>query len=216
LVKLFVRRVNFLPKIALHLNKFLLKFISDRRPNNFNTNAFKRMENEQIKTSIFVNQKVLYAIKFVVLLGIALLAPLVQNQFITGSIVNATLFASVFILGLRGALAISFFPSIISLGLGLLPAVMAPMVPFIILGNLILIGIFALLKNKNYWLASISASVLKFAWLFIISQVVISLFVQKPVATKIATMMSWPQLITALVGAIVAYMFVSKNFTKTK
>jgi len=128
------------------------------------------MENEQIKTSIFVNQKVLYAIKFVVLLGIALLAPLVQNQFITGSIVNATLFASVFILGLRGALAISFFPSIISLGLGLLPAVMAPMVPFIILGNLILIGIFALLKNKNYWLASISASVLKFAWLFIIAR----------------------------------------------
>lgn len=174
------------------------------------------MENEQIKTSIFVNSRALYLVKFIALLGIALLAPLVQNQFITGSIVNATLFASLFILGLRGAVAISFFPSMISLGLGLLPGVMAPMVPFIILGNLILIGIFALLKNKNYWLASISASVLKFAWLFIISQVVISLFVQKPVATKIATMMSWPQLITALVGAIVAYMFVSKNFTKTK
>lgn len=174
------------------------------------------MENEQIKTSIFVNGRALYLVKFVALLGIALLAPIVQNQFITGSIVNATLFASVFMLGLRGATAVAFFPSVISLGLGFLSPIMAPMVPFIILGNLILVGIFGLIKNKNYWLASISASVLKFAWLFITSQVVISLFIQKPVATKIATMMSWPQLITALAGAIIAYMFVFKNFIAKK
>lgn len=163
------------------------------------------MENEQVRSLSITNAKVLYAIKFMVLFGIAILAPLAQNQLITGTIVNTTLLAAVFVLGFRGAAAIAFFPSIVSLGLGLLPGVMAPMIPFIVMGNLMFAGIFTLLKNKSYWLGSISASVLKFVWLFATSQVVISLFIQKPMAAKIAAMMSWPQLFTALAASVLVF-----------
>jgi hypothetical protein len=170
------------------------------------------MENEQVKTVSLINSKTLSIAKFVALLGLAILAPLAQNQLITGTIVNAVLFASVFVLGIQGALAIAFFPSVISLGLGLLPAIMTPMIPFIVLGNLILVGLFAAFKNRSYWLAAAGASVIKFIWLLVMSQIVISLFIKGAVSTKIAAMMSWPQLITAIAGAIIAYVFVKKIF----
>lgn len=168
---------------------------------------------EQIKVLSLANSKILSMVKFVALFGIAVLAPLAQNQFITGAIVNAVLFLSAFTLGIGSAVAIAFFPSLVSLGLGLLPVAMAPMTPFIIFGNLILVTIFGWLKNKNYWLAATGASVLKFAWLALTSQFVISYFIQKPVAAKIAMMMSWPQLITALTGMVLAYWIAKKIFT---
>lgn len=173
------------------------------------------MENEQVKSIGIANGKILSIAQFTVLLGVAILAPLAQNQIITGTIVNAVLFASVFILGFRGALVIALFPSIISLGLGLLPGIMAPMIPFIVLGNIILVGMFALLKDKNYWVGAISASIIKFVWLLVTSQVVIALFIKGSVSAKIAAMMSWPQLITALTGAVLAYAFIFVS-TKTK
>lgn len=164
---------------------------------------------EQIKTTSLKNIRI-ESIKFIILLGLAILAPLLQNQFITGTIVNAILFISVFVSGISGAIAIAFFPSLISLGLGFLPGAMAPMVPFIITGNIILISVFFWLKNKNYWFAAATGSILKFVFLALTSQTIISLFVQKPIAEKIAIMMSWPQLITALSGSFLAYAFFKK------
>lgn len=164
---------------------------------------------EQAKTTSLKNIRT-ESIKFIILLGLAILAPLLQNQFVTGTIVNAILFISVFVSGISGAIAIAFFPSLISLGLGFLPGVMAPMAPFIIMGNIILISIFFWLKNKNYWLRTITASILKFVFLALTSQTIISLFIQKPIAEKIAIMMSWPQLITALLGGFLAYVFLKK------
>lgn len=169
---------------------------------------------QQTKTITFNNLKT-ESLKLIVLFGLAILAPLIQNQLITGTIVNAILFISVFVLGFRKALLIAFFPSLISLGLGLLPAVMAPMTPFIILGNIILVGLFAMLKNKNYWFAAVSGAIIKFVWLLITSQIIISLFIKGAVSTKIAAMMSWPQLVTAIFGSVVAY-FLKDFFLKSK
>lgn len=174
------------------------------------------MENEQVKVISLQSIKVSFAIKFIALLGVAVLAPLAQNQIVTGTIVNAVLLAAVFILGFKGAVAIAFFPSVISLGLGLLPGVMAPMVPFIIIGNLIFVSVFVAVKNKNYWLSAAGASVLKFVWLFATSQLVIALFIQKPIAVKIAAMMSWPQLLTALLASIVVYFIFFRTSVKSK
>jgi len=64
---------------------------------------------EQTKSLSMHNTKTGIIIKFIVLFGIAVLAPLLQNQFITGSIVNAVLYLSVFELGLGSAIAIAFF-----------------------------------------------------------------------------------------------------------
>ena len=149
------------------------------------------------------------AIEFVLLLGIAIAAPIIpsHNQFITGPIVNATLIIAVASLGMRDALLIGLIPSSIALAVGLLPPVLAPMVPFIIVGNAILVIIFGYLRRRNYWLGLVTGSVLKFAFLFGTSTVVISLLLDQNLASSVAAMMSWPQLVTALAGGALAYGF---------
>ena len=149
------------------------------------------------------------AIEFVALLGIAIAAPLVSshNQFIAGPIVNATLIIAVASLGMRDALLIGLIPSSVALAVGLLPPVLAPMIPFIIVGNAILVITFGYLRQRNYWLGLVSGSILKFAFLFGTSTVVISLLLDQNLAPSVAAMMSWPQLVTALAGGVIAYGF---------
>jgi hypothetical protein len=145
-------------------------------------------------------------VMFVLLLCIAIVAPLIRQQAITGTIVNAVLFVSAVSLGIRGAVLIALVPSIFSLSVGLLPALLAPMVPFIMIGNIILILVFDFLRKRNYWLGIVSGSFLKFIFLASVSSVVINLLLKKEIAPQVATMMSWPQLLTALAGGAVAYL----------
>lgn len=145
--------------------------------------------------------------KFTLLLGIAILAPLIRQQAVTGTIVNAVFFVSVVALGVRGAVLIALIPSIFSLAVGLLPAVLAPMVPFIMIGNIILIIVFDFLRKKNYWVGMILGGFLKFIFLASISSAVINLILKKEIASQVATMMGWSQLLTALAGGLVAYLF---------
>lgn len=147
------------------------------------------------------------ALEFVLLLVIATAAPLAHNQFVTGPIVNATLLIAVALLGMRDALLIGLIPSSIALAVGLLPPVLAPMIPFIIVGNAVLVITFGYLRRRNYWLGLVSGSILKFAFLFGTSTVVIGLLFDQNLASSVAAMMSWPQLVTALAGGVIAYGF---------
>jgi len=142
---------------------------------------------------------------FALLLSLAVFAPLLKFQLVSGSLVNAVLFISTVILGLEGALLICLIPSLIALGIGLLPAALAPMVPFIVTSNAILVLTFNFLRKRNYWLGIISASFVKFLFLFGASSLMMELFSKKEIAVKAASMMSWPQLFTALSGGIIAY-----------
>ena len=103
-------------------------------------------------------------VKFGTLLFIVSLAPVINHQLITGTIVNATLFVSVMIFGVYPALFIAFVPGLIALVSGLLPMVMAPIIPFIVISNIILVLTFNTMKF-NYWIKVISASFLKFLFL---------------------------------------------------
>lgn len=151
---------------------------------------------------------ILALIQFVSLVGLATFAPaLGYHQAIAGPIINATLFVSVILLGTQNAILIGLIPSLIALSYGLLPAVLAPMIPFIMAGNVILILCFGFLKEKNFWLGIISASILKFLFLFGTSSIVVDLLLKKEIASKVAMMMSYPQLFTALAGGIIAYLF---------
>ena len=152
---------------------------------------------------------------FAVLLLVTTLAPILKQQMITGPIVNACLFASVILLGVRAAILIGFLPSLFALSFGLLSPLMIPLIPFIIVSNIILVLIFGALRKINYWLGAISASFIKFIFLFTTSSVIISLFIKGIAAPKVAQMMSWPQLVTAIAGAIFAYLFL-KNYDSKK
>ncbi len=150
-------------------------------------------------------------IKFIILAGVATVAPLLgHSQAITGPIVNATLFMAVLLVGSNNAILVGVIPSLIALSVGLLPAVLAPMVPFIMTANIILIVTFGLLYKKNYWLAVITASALKYLFLLSTSSIVIDLLMKKELATKVAMMMSWPQLVTALGGGVIAFVILKK------
>lgn len=160
---------------------------------------------DNIKTLAINKKAILTIAQFGVLVGIASLAPLLKQQAITGPIVNATLFLATYLIGVQAGVLVALFPSLIALSVGLLPALLAPAVPFIITGNIILVLVFNWLK-KNHWQAIISASVLKFLFLYSTSFVVVNLIAKKPVAQKAAAMLSWPQLATALAGGIIAWL----------
>ena len=154
---------------------------------------------------------------FASLIFIASFVPAILHvQAITGPIVNAILFISVIFLGTEATMLVGLIPSIIALSFGLLPAVLAPMIPFIMISNALLIIVFSLVQKKNYWIAVVSASLIKFIFLFSTSSIVVGLLIKKEVAAKVAAMMSWPQLITALAGGVIAWLVIQTIKTSNK
>ncbi|MBU0596927.1 iron hydrogenase [Patescibacteria group bacterium] len=150
-------------------------------------------------------ERVTSLVVFITLISVASIAPLFHNQPITGPIVNATLFIAVALLGTETAIMVGLIPSLIALSVGLLPAVLAPMVPFIMMGNALMIWSFSVLNKKNFWAGIITASLLKFLFLWGPSTIAVNLLLKKEVASTVATMMSWPQLWTAVVGGLIAF-----------
>jgi hypothetical protein len=155
------------------------------------------MENVLIK-----RKELLIAVfQFLLVLGIIIGAQFFSNQFITGTIVNALLISSVVLLGLRQSFGIAIIPSLFALGFGFLPSVLAPFIPFIIVANIILILCFYFLKDKNYWFGVIIGSIFKFSFLFFSSSIIFG----NSLPAKVLEMMAYPQLFTALMGSILAF-----------
>ncbi|MDD5433330.1 MAG: ECF transporter S component [Candidatus Pacebacteria bacterium] len=168
----------------------------------------------QTKALILNKQTVASLVQFAILLTVSIVAPLFHFQPITGPIVNACLFIATALLGVQAGIMLGLLPSLIAWSVGTLPTPLAPMVPFIMASNTIMVVSFAYLKEKHFAAGVIGASVLKFLFLFSTSYIVINLIAQKPelssaspIAQKAAQMMSWPQLATALLGGIIAFTF---------
>lgn len=163
---------------------------------------------KNLKTLVINNEKTIILARFAVLLGVASIVPLIGNQLITGPIVNSLLFIAVATLGIRAGVLISIIPSFVALFSGILAPVMAPMVPFIIAGNILLVLMFNVLNKKNYWLGIILASLVKFLFLFITSNLFFNIIFKKEIAQKILSSMGSIQLITALSGGILAFFII--------
>jgi len=161
-----------------------------------------------IKVLAINREKIAFLTKLVVLLSVAMIVPLFHQQMITGPIVNATLFIATAVLGVSGGILVGLIPSVVALSAGLLPPVLAPIVPFIMISNTIMVVAFYFLKDKNYWQGMVLGSILKFVFLYSTSAVVINLLLKKEVAAQVSLMMSWPQLLTALLGGCLAYVFI--------
>lgn len=149
---------------------------------------------------------------FIGLLSVAFLAPFVGVQVITGTLVNATLFIATILVGVPGAILIAFLPSVVALSTGLLPAVMAPMIPFIIAGNIILVLTFAFMKDR-FIVGVLSASFLKFLFIYLSVSFSVKMAFEGQITSIILGMLSWPQLMTALMGGLIAYAVIRlKNY----
>ncbi len=96
---------------------------------------------------------------------------------------------------------------------GLLPPVLAPVVPFIMISNVLFVFtidyFYQKAKNadKGYWLGVCFGAGLKYLFLFLNVKLMASLVLRKDLAVAVTTMMSWPQLATALAGGVLAFVF---------
>jgi MFS family permease len=170
------------------------------------------------------NKKIIYITQTAVMLALLIGVQLITRpfgQFVTGSLVNLILLVSVFIIGIYGGITVAVLSPVLAFLAGIGPSFIQ-IIPFIAVGNVLLVVV-AWLIARNYMsrlkardvLASaiglIAASVTKFLFLWIglvmIALPMIPGIKQKQLA-MIGAAFSWPQLITALIGSILAIMIV--------
>jgi hypothetical protein len=142
-------------------------------------------------------------IKFITRTGILLAVALVVQmggfpQPITGPLINTVLYLSVLLVGSWSGIIIGICAPVIAFMRGILLPPLAPMIPFIVIGNGFLVLVFALLMKKNKILGIAIASAVK----YLILSMAVGYLVSVPV--KVAQMMGLPQLFTALIGGGVA------------
>ncbi len=149
---------------------------------------------------------------FVLLSGVALFLPFyIHIQWISGPIVNAVLIITLFLVGIRSALLLCLVPSLMALAGGLLPAILAPAVPFIMISNVILVlcveYFYQNIKDANsgYFVGVFAGAIFKYAFLFFSINIVSKLLLKQELASKIAQLFSWTQFITALSGGLIAW-----------
>lgn len=136
---------------------------------------------------------------------------LIHLQWITGPIVNALLILILFIVGIRSALFMCLVPSLMALAGGLLPIPLAPIVPFIMIGNVIFILSVdysyrtAKKQFNGYWIGVIAGSALKYLFIWFSANLMIWLILKGQLAAAVVKMVSWPQFATALAGGVIAW-----------
>jgi hypothetical protein len=141
----------------------------------------------------------------------AIIPLIVHLQKVSGPIINALLILLLFIVGIRSALVVALIPSLMALAGGLLPAILAPAVPFIMVSNVVFIITIDWFYNtakdpqKGYWTGVLVGAGLKFAFLLLSVQFVTKLLLKQEVAPKVAQIMSWPQFATAVAGGMIAW-----------
>lgn len=145
-------------------------------------------------------------ITFAILLTIIAVMPaFLHTQWFTGPLVNAILILTTLLVGTTEAMILGLIPSIIALSAGLLPLTLAPMVPFIMLSNSLYIISFSYLQKINKYFALLTASALKFALLLLSVNLIMTTLLSEQLVGKLYIMMSWPQLITAVAGGLIAF-----------
>lgn len=177
------------------------------------------MRNKQL---IWVTQTAL----LIALITLFQLIP-VSNQFITGSLVNLVLIVGAGFTGFASAGTAAALSPILAALFGKVP--LPQMIPVIIIGNLIIVGVTYLFFTKSlkeqgksvlYDITGvILGAALKCAFLWIATLlVVVPLFSKSlKVSKMLSAAFTWPQLITALIGGFLALLVLPalrKAFTK--
>jgi hypothetical protein len=170
------------------------------------------MKDQTIRENIIAEEGSRVLTNFLALFGILTVLPLlIHIQWLTGPIVNAVLILILFIIGKREALIACLVPSMIALASGLLPLVLAPVVPFLMLGNAIFVllidNVYSRFKNEvqGYWLGIGAGSFAKFVFIFFCGQIVGRFFLSGKLSIAVVQIVSWPQFVTAFLGGMLAW-----------
>jgi hypothetical protein len=131
------------------------------------------------------------------------------SQLVIGTVVNCMLCLASQKLSKREYLPVVVLPSlgVITYGVlfGLQTVFLYYFLPFIWIGNYLLISIFSILKNQNYFTRIILSSFIKFFFLVSFANIYFGL---KIVPKLFITSMGIIQLITALIGGILSYFII--------
>jgi hypothetical protein len=135
-------------------------------------------------------------------------------QAITGPLVNALLFLAAEVLGVGPAALLGMVTPLSALLYGVLPLPLLVMVPLIALGNGLLVAVYGALNWRRRAMGFVLASVAKALWL----SACVALLTARPLQIAVGgaretislppaliQMMQWPQLLTALGGALLAW-----------
>ena len=132
------------------------------------------------------------------------------GQFVTGSCVNLVLGVSALVGGLWCGLTVALVSPFFAFLLGIGPAFL-PIVPMVAVGNMVLVVILHLLASRDKiavrsYLAVAVGAVTKFLalWLLIVKLVLPTLGVAEKQVAAISASFSWPQLVTAAIGGVLA------------
>lgn len=162
----------------------------------------------EAKAEAISDKKIVVITQLLAMMSLAALLPLFPLQQITGPLVNALLYIAVIMLGANNALLICFLPSVIAFSTGLLPALMLPLIPVIIIGNILLVLFFNYFKEKNFWLGVAVASFAKYIFIYSLASILVSKIIKATsLANLVSSMMSYQQLLNALLGGIIAWIF---------
>ncbi len=146
-----------------------------------------------------MNTNVRWLTRAAILLALALAVQSLRlGQYITGPIINAVLLSGAVLIGPWGAVAVGLLTPLTAYLLGQLNPVLAPAIPFIMAGNAVLALMFGYGRRTNVYLAVIAAAVVK----YLVLAGAVRYIVQLP--PKVAVALQVPQLITALLGGVVA------------
>lgn len=165
---------------------------------------FKAISLERVKTVELT--------RLLAFVGVAMFLPFVVHiQWLTGPIINAIFLIVLFLSGIKEAMLVALIPSLMALSGGLLPMVLAPIIPFIMVSNIIYIYAMHITNNrignntKAFIIGVVIASSVKFLFLFSTTSIMTKLIMKQALVAKVAQMMSWPQLFTALAGGVIAF-----------
>ncbi|MFW5770925.1 MAG: hypothetical protein ACOCX9_05780 [Spirochaetota bacterium] len=155
----------------------------------------ERLKSTGIKVSLFT-----------ILLAVLIIMPAyIHSQWYTGPVVNGILLLTVVLIGTPEAILMGLIPGVVALSSGLLPVALAPVLPFIMLGNALFILVFHYFKKTHFMAGLVPAAIIKFVFLHSMTYYIISGLVSEKIAENAAVMMSWPQLVTALIGGTLAW-----------
>ena len=167
-----------------------------------------------VKQNTLIKVDTIAITQFLGIAGLATFLPFYLHiQYFTGPIINALLIILLFLVGIRSALLLCLIPSLMALSGGLIPPILAPVVPFIMISNVLFVLTIDFIYNntkdnfKGYWLGIFAGSILKFIFLLASVKIIVPLLSKQALAMKVAQMMSWPQLLTALAGGLIAWTF---------
>ena len=145
-----------------------------------------------------------------------------MGQLVTGSCVNAVLAISALVGGLTSGITVAVISPVLAFLLGIAPQILT--VPAIMVGNTVYVVLLSLLADpagKNLVkqaVAWIVAAAAKFACLYlIVTKLICGVMapgllaagtLKQPMLKALPATFSWPQLVTALIGGVVALLIV--------